>query len=293
MMKCSVNYIAGIIFFVLISLAGAQENDFPLLTGPYIGQKPPGLKPEIFAPGIVSVDKYSEFVCVFTPDGQECIFDRHGDDEYKRGAVFRTRIENGRWTEPAIHEGFAKFGEVFLPTMSPDGQYRFFTSKTLPAPEGIKKIIPMYFIKKTEAGWSDPQYLTQSIHASATLDNIVYVNSGRKIEQHQTFAEIVDLYRLFPFNAGHSCISPDGTYLIFDNGELPRIGQCRLFVIFKKRDGSWTDPISLSKYIQQHAFCAWITCDGQYIFFHSQDDEKGNIYWVSADIIQQVKTDDD
>jgi hypothetical protein len=202
-------------------------------------------------------------------------------------------LENGRWTKPEIHEGFSEFGEVFLPTMSPDGQYWFFTSKTLPVPEGIKKIIPIYFIKKTEMGWTDPQYLTQGIHASATLDNNVYINSGREIKHNDTFNEIVDLYGLLPFDAGHSCISPDGTYLIFDNKELPRIGDCHLFVIFKKRDGSWTDPISLGKYIQQHAFCAWITCDGEYIFFHSLDNSKGNIYWISAEIIQKLKRGDD
>jgi hypothetical protein len=283
----------GILFSIIsISFINAQQNDFPILKGPYLGQEPPRMTPEIFAPGIVSVDKYSEFVCVFTPDGQECIFDRYGDDEYQCGAVFQTRIENGRWTEPEIHEAFTEFGEVFLPTMSPDGQYWFFTSMTLPVPEGIKKIIPMYFIRKMEAGWTEPEYLTQSIHASATLDNTVYVNSGREIEPHEGFNEIIDLYGSLSFDAGHSCISPDGTYLIFDNKELPGIGACQLFVTFKKRGSSWTDPISLGKYIQQHAFCAWITCDGEYIFFHSRDDSKGNIYWVSADIIQQLKPND-
>ena len=31
---------------------GAQEKtaDFPVLKGPYLGQKPPGMTPEIFAP---------------------------------------------------------------------------------------------------------------------------------------------------------------------------------------------------------------------------------------------------
>lgn len=31
-----------------------SKEDFPVLKGPYLGQKPPGVKPEIFAPGIVS-----------------------------------------------------------------------------------------------------------------------------------------------------------------------------------------------------------------------------------------------
>ena len=284
-----------VFFMVLIFVASsiqAQEKvaDFPVLKGPYLGQKPPGMTPELFAPGIVSVNKYSEFVCMFTPGGKECIFDRHGDDEYQSGAVFFTRMKNGKWTEPEIYTLLAKYGEVFLPTLSPDGQYLFFTSNSLPVPEGIKKIIPMYFMKKTETGWSEPEYLTQSIHASMTLDGTVYLNSGREIISHPELKTIFDLYGSLPFEVGHPVISPDGSYLIFDNRKLAGQSDCKLFVSFKKGD-SWTDPISLDKFIKQHAFCAWITFDGKYIFFHSLDSAKGNIYWISAEIIEKLKLD--
>ena len=266
----------------------SQEKDFPVLKGPYLGQKPPGMTPEIFAPGIVSVDKYSEFVCMFTPGGEECFFDRYGDDEYQSGAVFFTRIKSGKWTKPEIHPLFAKYGEVFLPTLSPDGQYMFFTSNSLPVPEGTKKIIPMYFMKKTKIGWTEPEYLTQSIHASMTLDGTVYFNSGRKIISHPELKSIFDLYGSLPYEVGHPAISPDGSYLIFDNRKLAGRSDCKLFVSFKK-GASWTDPISLERFIKQHAFCAWISYDGQYIFFHSLDSAKGNIYWISAEIIEKLK----
>jgi hypothetical protein len=147
----------------------------------------------------------------------------------------------------------------------------------------------MYFIKKSETGWTEPKYITQSIHASATRDGIVYLNSGREIKPYPCFKKIVDLSEAFPFDAGHSVISPDGSYLLFDNGKLPRHGDCRLFVCFKKIDGSWTDPVSLGQYIEQHAFCAWIASDGNYIFFHSLDNPKGNIYWVSTEIIEILR----
>lgn len=72
-------------------------------------------------------------------------------------------------------------------------------------------------------------------------------------------------------------ISPDGSYLIFDNRELAAQNDCKLFVSFKKSARSWTDPISLGKYIKQDAFCARITFDGKYIFSHSLDSSKGKI----------------
>ena len=84
-------------------------------------------------------------------------------------------------------------------------------------------------------------------------------------------------------------ISPDGSYLVFDNRKLAGQSDCKLFVSFKQKSGSWSDPISLDKYIKQHAFCAWISYDGKYIFFHSLDSAKGNIYWISTEIIEEIK----
>ena len=99
-----------VLIFVASSIQ-AQEKvaDFPVLKGPYLGQKPPGMTPELFAPGIVSVNKYSEFVCMFTPGGKECIFDRHGDDEYQSGAVFFKKMKYGKLNEPEIYKILAKY----------------------------------------------------------------------------------------------------------------------------------------------------------------------------------------
>lgn len=42
-------------YFALTSIitVNAQQVNFPELTGPYLGQKPPAAIPEIFAPGII------------------------------------------------------------------------------------------------------------------------------------------------------------------------------------------------------------------------------------------------
>ena len=41
---------------------------------PYLGQIPPGLEPQIFAPDIVTLQTRSEWTGSFTPDGQEFYF---------------------------------------------------------------------------------------------------------------------------------------------------------------------------------------------------------------------------
>lgn len=54
--------------------AAAQEDPFPSLTGPYLGQKPPGLTPEVFAPGIITTNLHDDGSPIFSPDGREVHF---------------------------------------------------------------------------------------------------------------------------------------------------------------------------------------------------------------------------
>jgi len=53
------------IIFVFLSFA--QKDDFPILKGPYLGQKPPGMKAERFAPGLLSTNKYCFRLHGFSP----------------------------------------------------------------------------------------------------------------------------------------------------------------------------------------------------------------------------------
>ena len=53
----------------------SQQSDFPKLTGPYLGQKPPGMTPEIFAEGIVSTNE-DEYALEISSSGNEIIFSR-------------------------------------------------------------------------------------------------------------------------------------------------------------------------------------------------------------------------
>ncbi|MBE0655504.1 MAG: hypothetical protein IH594_17005, partial [Bacteroidales bacterium] len=63
-------------FVVAVALTTvAQQSDFSKLRGPYLGQNPPGLTPEIFAPGIISTEQF-EFGGTFSPDGTEFFFTR-------------------------------------------------------------------------------------------------------------------------------------------------------------------------------------------------------------------------
>ena len=69
-MKRKLKYIGLKFSIIMVHSSRAQNNEFPFLKGPYLGQDPPGMTPEIFAPGIISTG-YNERIAAFTPDGKE------------------------------------------------------------------------------------------------------------------------------------------------------------------------------------------------------------------------------
>ncbi len=61
---------------ILIVGTSIQKKDFLALKGHYLGQKLPGMTPDMFAPGVVSTNDLIEMGCTWTPDGREFYFDR-------------------------------------------------------------------------------------------------------------------------------------------------------------------------------------------------------------------------
>ena len=87
--------------------AQGKTNDFPVLNGPYLGQKPPGLTPKKFAPGIVSFPDHKELGGgTFSTDGKEFYFTRSINDSW---VIMVSRWESNGWTFPKAEnfsEGF-------------------------------------------------------------------------------------------------------------------------------------------------------------------------------------------
>src|SRR5512137_635754 len=77
----------------------AQYKDSPKFTGPYLGQKPPGMTTEIFAPAFVSTKEYGELNAVFARNGNEFYFSRRGVPG-KYSTIMVTRQVNGIWCIP-------------------------------------------------------------------------------------------------------------------------------------------------------------------------------------------------
>ena len=129
----------------------AQQNDLPKLAGPYLGQKPSGTTPEVFAPGIVVAQHIVHNAITFSPDGNEAYWSEWGPP-----TIYFSKIVDGKGTEPL------KFSDGDAPFISPDGKKIYFVAYKQ-VPEGRKEVI--YVRNKTVSGWSKPEELSETINS--------------------------------------------------------------------------------------------------------------------------------
>lgn len=272
------------ILFVVLMMMGmtipAQQNEFVGLSGPYLGQKPPGATPEIFAPGIVST-RADEYALEISAAGNEILFIR------KNSIMLITRNGDGTWNKPVT----APFSGKYIddePCYSPDGNKIYFMSRR-PA-QGSKFNSNLWVVEKQDGKWGEPKLvklpiLSKSLHApTISANNSVYddgisviqFENGRYLDQEN----ITGLSGMYPF------IAPDESYIIYSSGYSGSNG-ADLFISCKKKDGVWSKGISLGSEINssKHEGNSFLTADGKYLFFSRGFD----IYWVSAKFIEKLK----
>lgn len=277
--------------------ADTSEPQFPVIEGPYMGQPPPGDKPEMFMPGIVSGHYRAHSSIIFSPDGKEAYWTEMKPPE---GGVTYTKMVGNRWTYPQI----SKLDRD--PSFSPDGK-RIYFIKTRPfrkgeEPGGDPDVKEEYwYVEKTDEGWSEPISTGDAVNAigvhwpcSIDKDGNLYFSefsekmyfSQYRNGEYQTPISLKEHFKNETLEGCSPFISPDGDYLIFSNPG-------GLNVSFKKKDNTWSDAINIGPEINASNVngSPRVTADGQYLFFVSAGrDRPWGIYWVSADIIDRLKT---
>ena len=262
----------------------------PQMSGPYLGQEPPGMEPEIFAAGIVSAPDSIEFSGTFSPDGSEYYFYRFSSDSVLR--LLASRIVDGEWAAPE-QLAFTAGYDASEPHLTLDNNRLYFMWRH-PVPAGQPGLPSYFFVERTQTGWSEPLYAGQGMFLSSNRDGQFYTTdmSSMNIDGKTYLAEITVVDGIFADyerlsiqtqsgNQAHPCISPDGSYILFDVQ-----GGNYLFVSFKNKDGSWGEPIDLTEHgFDPGAGGAYISPDGKYLFFALDRD----IWWVDIGVIENLK----
>lgn len=246
----------------------------------YMGQEPPGDEPKIFAPGIISTSAM-EYRCVVAPNGRDIYFTRESQ------IMVTKKNDDGGWTnpEPAPFSGRYIDGES---AFSPDGNSLYFCSRR-PMPNA-KVALNMWVVTRQEDGWSKPRTLgspvdDQTMHTPTISSKGTLFASGL-IKLTFKDGKYSKAEKLNPdIRGSHPFVAPDESYLIFGRREGSNGGD--LYIIYKNKNESWTNPINLGDKINTPASetNASVSPDGKYIFFGRNH----SIYWVSAKIINDLK----
>ncbi|MGD9344531.1 MAG: hypothetical protein PVH84_01630 [Candidatus Aminicenantes bacterium] len=291
--------IAGIIFLVAHLIA--VENEWPVLRGPYLGQKPPGMTPEIFAPGIICTDDKYELNSVFSPKGDEFYYEisTTTTEEKEKGKYFYiilvSKQVNGIWTKPELAPFSGEYSTMDM-CFSPDGDRLYFTSDR-PNPRDPSPKNNIWYVERRSRGWSDPMILGPPIYlpevrqgqVSLAANGTIYFRTGDDLYHSKCkkgkFLEPVKLSEAInsPYAEGKPFIAPDESCLLFIRYDMPESidGGRGLYISFRKEDRSWTS----AKNTNIFGSLPKITPDGKYFFFS----RGGDIYWVDAKIIEDLK----
>jgi hypothetical protein len=282
-----------------------KTGDFPVLKGPYLGQKPPGMVPEIFAPGIISTEKY-ELNSIFSPKGDEFFFCILIKKPRRKYIAMYTRQLNGVWTKPEVAPFSRKYNSVDM-AFSLDGNKLYFCSDR-PASWNPSPDDDIWVCRRLKNNnWSEPENLGLPVNSLGIESYPCFTKNGRMYfaSTRKGGKGVKDVYyskwisgkfckpvNLETINTKHGegdiYVDPYECYLIVCSwGRADSYGGGDLYISFKDNHGNWSSVLNMGKLINtEHTeYCPVISPDGKYLIF-TRD---GNIYWVDARIITKFK----
>ena len=287
-MPMSTQLIAVFMMSLALMVGPGRESESQKLEGPYLGQKPPGTTPEVFAPGIIS-HGFHENGIVFSPDGRE-LFYSISDSKYTSKTLVCLEREDNEWSAPEIapFSGIYYEHSVFF---SPDGMRLFFSStRPVSAHSEEKKDLDVWVVEKEGHSWGTPVHLSGPLNTdkseqitSISADGTIYLRTNyegggkwaiyqsRRENGQYTAAEKLSHTINSGYNEGNPFISHDDSYLLFKSGRPGGYGHTDLYVSFRQTDDSWGEPINLGAEINspENELEPRLSPDGKYLFFTS------------------------
>ncbi|MCU0472305.1 MAG: hypothetical protein MUC93_02915 [Bacteroidales bacterium] len=293
-------------FLALFSFALAgQKVKTSNLNLHYLGQKPPGMTPELFAPDLIATGFYERDITI-SPDGTEIFY---GILTGRHVTTLYTKLADGKWLEPEIPP-FARNSQYFFlePCFSPDGKTVFFLSTKPPDGKEPKPGWAYQNIwasdKKSDGTWSEiynpdtafnrpnsqfypsltktgTLYFTRSDEKTGKSEILRAKKNGSKFDATELLPPVINgngnIYNAF--------ISPDESFLIgcVDNkNNETNPGFANYYIFFRDSNDNWNEGISFGPDINikgSNAISASVSPDGKYLFFSAR---------ITSDLMQEV-----
>ncbi len=287
---------------LLLTIGSCQSKQ---LTIDYFGQTPPGKTPIIFAPGIICLNNRFEARGAFSPGGKSFYFTITNED-YTSQKILYCKYLNKSWTMPDT-VSFSKNFNNHEPFMSFDGQKIYFTSDR--DKDSLENTRDLFYVNELKNGWSEPIKLDTPINSgytefffSQSENGTTYFASNRPggyavfdiyfmKPEHGKYAKLNNVGS--PINFGYAadpCIATDESYMIFTSAREADADNVDLYISFNNNE-IWSEPVRMGNQINTEAneYGPFLSPDGSYLFFVRHDGEKGDIYWVDLDIINNYR----
>jgi hypothetical protein len=280
------------LFLLLIGAAArlmSTPEDFPRLTGPYLGQKTPGVIPELFAPGIISTG-LNEGTATFMPAADEIVFMivyRKPHSQKVFTTLVTSRMSEGAWSEPQLMEfSDARYDDAY-PFISYDGTELFFQSNRPTNTNGLRNEWNIWSCQRVGERWSKPAPLPSPINGRGDVSGPSMSKSGGffytlmgpgsasaicrssrgegKYSEPERLPECVN--KDHPFDG---VIAPDGKfYIVCAYDKEDSLGGTDLYVTFRDENGDWSPLINLGARVNTklNEGSAVVSPDGKYLFF--------------------------
>ncbi len=296
--------------------------------GVLLAQEPPGLVPELFAPGIVSTGLHEHSSVVVTSDGHDMFFTVA--DGAQHVILHIPRGKNG-WLKPRVASFSGRFTDD-RPFLGPGGKRLYFTSKRPRSKGGApEQDYGIWYTDRSDAGWSKPEFdpvltamdiATPGFAGNGNLYFCANKKGGRGREDLYVARWVNGAYAE-PESLGDAIntevmeaylfIAADESYIIFSSFGRPEGNG--LFISFRSDEGDWAKARFLGPVINQSddERFAWVSQDGKYLFFNRQWEKhgahamstltledlhkrsampqngRGDVYWVDAKILEQFR----
>lgn len=291
---------------VLLAPVSSRAQEFPVLTGPYLGQEEPGLSATLFAPELL----IRPLGLSFTPDGKELYYASWQGEPRVRIMVMR--LVDGTWTESTT-PSFSGTYEDWDLNLSPDGSRLYFSSKRPRMGESEPRTdADIWYVERDASGaWGEPQNLGSpvntdgdEVHPTASSDGTVYFFAGydggmgsadiyrsRFVDGHYTATENLGapvntaVAEMDPF------VAPDESYLVFHSRAEGGYGENDLYISFRATDGSWGEPLNMGPEVngEGNDYCGRFSIDGRFFFFSSTKNGVRGIYWIDARVLEDLR----
>ena len=296
-MRNSIIKFSALAFIIFLSAcktdkSNTKENDSSKKDILYLGQKPPGLIPEPFAPGLVTTHGW-EYYGDFTPDLKEFYFLREvgKTKEDKRTEFVVMKRTHNQWQDSVISS------RVGTPFISSDGKTMHLGRRYKERNDNgewseIKELdspfdsLPIMRLTASSKG----TYFFDEFKRDFTGDIRYSRLVNGKYEEPRLLNKEINTGKSF-----HPFIAPDESYLLFDSKREDGFGDSDIYISFRQQNGSWGNPINLGDKINTEAWeaSASVTPDGKYLFFNrnmgSKEYENVDIFWVSMQVVENLR----